>query len=367
MYTFNFAYVGSRATGNDGGNYLLAGPNWKGETPPGIKSVIRAETEFAFVLYRTQLFNPTDIDNVQKIQGGYKVQTLSQFLGQPAPEAPSAIDFIKPLTSAAERNSPDRMSGAVLGIYGNSKAEAIYPAYFVDDAKRPLSGTRDYQLRFAPGQLSPVNAFWSLTLYELPSSLLSANPLNRYLINSPMLPSLNRDPDGGKTLYLQHASPGTGKEANWLPSPSGPFFTVMRLYWPRPEALNGKWKAPPLGQVTAVQAPTLTGPVPVTPDDFPRAESDLYFGNIVKTKVSVSSSTAGNRRPSTTRLLSGSIAIRSTRQQSSTWMLALSQSRCPMPASGSCRCKSSTRTSIPPRLTTAVEATLLPRKRSERA
>ena len=85
MYTFNFAYVGSRATGNDAGKFLLAGPDWKGETPPGIKAVIRSETEFAFVLYRTQLFDPDDIDNVKKIQAGYKVQPLSQFLGKPAP------------------------------------------------------------------------------------------------------------------------------------------------------------------------------------------------------------------------------------------------------------------------------------------
>ena len=69
-----------------------------------------------------------------------------------------------------------RMSAAVLGIYGNSKDEAIYPAYFVDESKKPLSGAERYSLSFAPGQLPPVNAFWSLTLYELPSSLLSANP-----------------------------------------------------------------------------------------------------------------------------------------------------------------------------------------------
>ena len=79
LYTFNFAYVGSRATGNDGGRFLLAGPNWQGEKPEGIKAVIRSETEFAFVLYRTQLFKPDDIDNVKKIQAGYKVQTLSEF------------------------------------------------------------------------------------------------------------------------------------------------------------------------------------------------------------------------------------------------------------------------------------------------
>ena len=340
MYTFNFAYVGSRATGNDAGNFLLAGPNWQGETPPGVKGVIRSETEFAFVLYRTQLFDPADIDKVKAIQAGYKVQPLSQFLGKPAPPAAPALDFIKPLSPEAERTSPEffailnfvlgfcppnpaetdimlrfaklgigahgtfdakalspemlkavqdgmadawatfkeyketeldtgkrtgadafgtreflngdylaRMSAAALGIYGNSKDEAIYPVYFIDSAKKPPSGANRYELRLAPGELPPVNAFWSLTLYELPSSLLSANPLNRYLINSPMLPGLKRDADGAITLHIQHASPGAEQEANWLPAPTGPFFMAMRLYWPTPEALDGRWKAPPIVQV----------------------------------------------------------------------------------------------------------------------
>jgi hypothetical protein len=94
--------------------------------------------------------------------------------------------------------------------------------------------------------LPPVTAFWSLTLYELPSSLLSANPLNRHLINSPMLPQLRRDADGGVSLYVQHDTPGADREANWLPAPNGPFFMVLRLYWPQPDALDGQWKAPPL-------------------------------------------------------------------------------------------------------------------------
>jgi hypothetical protein len=337
MYTFNFAYVGSRATGNGAGSYLLAGPNWKGEKPKGIKQVIRSETEFAFVLYRTQLFNPADIENVKKIQAGYKVQPLSAFLGKPAPAAAPAIDFLKPLPAEQERTSLDffnelnfilqfcptnpvekslmarfakinvgagkkidagalspemrkalgdgmadawktfaeyketqldtgkktssdgfgtraflkgdymgRMAGAVLGIYGNSKDEAIYPVYFIDADKQKLDGANRYTLRFAPGQLPPVRAFWSLTLYQLPASLLFANPLNRYLINSPMLPDLKRDADGGITLYVQNESPGKEREANWLPAPKGPFFLAMRLYWPKPEALQGKWEAPPL-------------------------------------------------------------------------------------------------------------------------
>jgi len=83
-------------------------------------------------------------------------------------------------------------------------------------------------------------------MYELPSSLLVANPLNRYLINSPMLPNLKQDADGGLTLYIQGESPGPDKESNWLPAPKGPFWCALRLYWPKAEALDGKWTAPPV-------------------------------------------------------------------------------------------------------------------------
>jgi hypothetical protein len=287
-------------------------------------------------IYRTQLFNPGDLDNVKKIQDGYKAQPLSAFLGQPAKTA-LAIDFIKPLTPISQKSSLEffnllnfalqfcptvpsekelmarfskigvgsgktfdasklspemktaieqgmadawaaqadlkkridakevtsgdmfgtrehlknnyayRMAGAVLGIYANSQAEAMYPAYTVDSEGKALdAATNRYTLRFAPGQLPPVNAFWSVTMYELPSSLLSANPLNRYLLNSPMLPQFKKDADGGLTLYIQNESPGKDKEANWLPAPNGPFFMAMRLYWPKAEAMEGKWTAPPL-------------------------------------------------------------------------------------------------------------------------
>ena len=105
LYTFNFDYIGSRATGNDGGSFLIAGPGWKGETPKGVKKVIRSETELVFAVYRTQLFNPGDLDNVKKVQAGYKAQPLSAFLGQPAPKAAPAIDFIKPLTPETQKTS----------------------------------------------------------------------------------------------------------------------------------------------------------------------------------------------------------------------------------------------------------------------
>ena len=84
-YTYNFDYVGSRTTGNGGGKYLLAGPNWKGDKPEGVNEVIRSDTDLALVLYRTQLFGPSDLDKVKKIQAGYQVTPLSVFLNQPPP------------------------------------------------------------------------------------------------------------------------------------------------------------------------------------------------------------------------------------------------------------------------------------------
>jgi hypothetical protein len=271
------------------------------------------------------------------VQAGYKAQPLSAFLGQPAPKAAPPLNFVTPLTPAAERTSLDffnilnfllslsptdpsekelmkrfarinvgggktfdpgklspeirtameqgmadawatlatfekekvatgkvtsgdvfgtrshlknnylyRMAAAVLGIYGNSAQEAMYPIYSVDSKGQKLDGSKNYTLRFGPGQLPPVNAFWSLTMYEMPASLLVANPLNRYLLNTTMLPQFRKDADGGYTFYIQNASPGAEREANWLPAPKGPFSVVMRLYWPKKAALDGSWKQPPM-------------------------------------------------------------------------------------------------------------------------
>jgi hypothetical protein len=134
-------------------------------------------------------------------------------------------------------------------IDGNSQAEAMYPIYTVDAAGEALdASTHGFTLRFAPGKLPPVHAFWSVTMYDVPAQLLVANPLNRCLLNSTMLSSLKRDADGGLTLLIQSDSPGTDKEANWLPAPKGRFFMALRLYWPQDEALKGSWVAPPLNR-----------------------------------------------------------------------------------------------------------------------
>ena len=106
MYTHNFAYVGSRATGSEYGNYLLAGPRWKGSKPKGINSVVRSETDLAFVLYRTQLFGSADLANVRQIQAGYKAQPLSSFLGT-APASAPPVNFVEPLSPEEQRTSPE--------------------------------------------------------------------------------------------------------------------------------------------------------------------------------------------------------------------------------------------------------------------
>ena len=93
--TYNYGYIGSRATGSEPGDYMVVGPDWKGATPAGIKKVFRSSTQFSVAGYRTQLFNADDLDNVKKVQAGYKVQTLSAYLNQPATVGAATIDFPK--------------------------------------------------------------------------------------------------------------------------------------------------------------------------------------------------------------------------------------------------------------------------------
>ncbi|MGY4223145.1 hypothetical protein ACVMIH_000506 [Bradyrhizobium sp. USDA 4503] len=144
-----------------------------------------------------------------------------------------------------------RAAAAKAGIYGNDAVEAMYPLGKVDvDGKELDCSKSSYKLTFAAGQLPPVNAFWSVTMYDGKTQLLVKNPINRYLINSPMLPHMKCGSDGSLTIYVQNKSPGADKEANWLPAPDGPIYVVMRLYWPKttpPSILpagEGTWKPP---------------------------------------------------------------------------------------------------------------------------
>ena len=344
--TFNYGYIGSRATGSEAGSYLVAGPDWQGETPAGIKQVFHATTQFGLTIFRTQLFGPDDMPNVVKVQAGYKVQPLSAFLGQPAPAPAPAVDWPKinaemvktnffgylafamqfapagpeevaireRLASIGVRpgepfdfealpddqkleiglgmkegekkveeavanigsdingwkvgaivgdraffngNWPLRAAAAKAGIYGNDAVEAMYPMAKTLADGTPLDASQhNYTLTFAAGQFPPVNAFWSVTMYDGKTQFLVKNPIDRYLINSPMLPQMKTNADGSLTIYIQKDSPGKDKESNWLPAPNGPVYLVMRLYWPKTEAPSilppgkGTWQPPAVVQAS---------------------------------------------------------------------------------------------------------------------
>jgi hypothetical protein len=135
---------------------------------------------------------------------------------------------------------------AQLGLGANVPEDAIYPLNLADNAGAPLDGQRKYRIHFAKDDVPPVNAFWSVTLYDA-DGFPVANPLNRFALSSWM--PFERDPDGGLTLYVQSDSPGAGKEANWLPAPAAPFNLTMRMYAPKFEALTGQWNPPPVEHV----------------------------------------------------------------------------------------------------------------------
>lgn len=140
-----------------------------------------------------------------------------------------------------------RAVAAHMGLYGNSATEASYPMYLTDAGGNPLNAsTNEYTVTFKVGEFPPVKAFWSLTMYDGITQLLIENPLDRYLLNSPMMDDFVMNSDGSLTFYIQKDSPGKNLEANWLPAPDSPFYCVMRLYGPEEAALNGAWTNPPM-------------------------------------------------------------------------------------------------------------------------
>jgi len=137
---------------------------------------------------------------------------------------------------------------SLAGIACNDPAEAVYLVTFTDGEERKLEGGSRYELHFGPASMPPADAFWSLTMYGIDLNLV-ANPIGRYSIRDGA-PALSKDQDGGLTIYLQAESPGTNKEANWLPSPpDGEWFVILRMYLPRPEVIKAEWECPPIEQV----------------------------------------------------------------------------------------------------------------------
>jgi hypothetical protein len=373
-YTNVYAYIGQRATGTlGGGTYLVAGPDWNGQVPPGMTK-IWSPTNLAWSIDRIFVKGPSDLPNVHAIQDRIIVKPLSVFLGgntttdnsassitsatsattntttasntnttqtnstyyyitssssfkqtipigpQPSLIAPTGIKLYDEIGAAMVGNPPNPPDPALvsklasigigpgktpskdandtirvalqtgitegqkmidqkvanlglvndgwhvdaqLGVYGtdylsraaitqfgfgaNTPQEAFYTGAFTDIQGRPLSGANNYLIHFKQGQTPPVNAFWSITMYNN-KSLFVDNPINRYSIGK-YTEGLKNNTDGSLDIYVQHTNPGKDKESNWLPAPSeeeggGEFNLVMRLYLPQPQVFNGTWQYP---------------------------------------------------------------------------------------------------------------------------
>ncbi|MEN8234934.1 MAG: DUF1254 domain-containing protein [Actinomycetota bacterium] len=335
LFGMNEHFVGSRATGSEAGSYLIAGPQWEGDVPDGITDVLRFETDLVFLIGRSQLLGPDDVDALDRVMGQYELRSLSEFEGRTAREAlpfdwpvwddPASRDerfigyanALLPLCQPTHADEigimerfarigigPDvafdsdalddatrdalrsgvatarenmavevgnmekvngwtrtdpfgdrgfyagdymlRAVGAMAGWGGNDKIEAFYPMAREDADDAPFDGSQKYTLTFA--DLPPVHAFWSVTMYDTSydgtAGYLVENPIDRYLINS-TTQGLVFGEDGPLTLVIQQDEPDTTEaRANWLPAPDGPFYLILRMYWPKDDALDSTWTPP---------------------------------------------------------------------------------------------------------------------------
>ena len=340
LFTHNFGYIGTRATGTAAGSFVVAGPEWQDTKPDGIKKVFRSESQFVYCIIRTEARGPDDLGAVHAVQKGYTLTPMNVFLGRSPEPAASGItfplydadrarsaafidllNFLLAQVSAPEeadllarfsrigirqgataaslnlspeiRNAVDagvgqalieiqravgdlssvegvrvasrdgwqgvdglfgdgvemrqkylvRASAAMVGLYGNDSVEAYYPMASTDSEGRPLdASTRKYTMRFERNEIPAVDAFWSMTMYSLPDQLMVANPIARYSIGDRS--KLRYAEDGSLTIYIQQESPGAVRESNWLPAPNGPFSLQLRMYLPKPAALDPLYLPP---------------------------------------------------------------------------------------------------------------------------
>lgn len=341
LWGHNAHYVGTLATGTGPGTYLLAGPGWEGEAPGDVDDVLRFETDVVFIIGRTQLLGPDDVEALGRIMAGYGLRPMSAHTGDPAPTAERSdwpvwnddasrderfIGYVNTLLPLCRPFHPEdrpllerfaaigigsgepfdaatldaatreairtgvsearvametkiaqvgrkvngwsisgvtgdragyagdhlfRAAVAMAGWGANDEAEALYPMVREDADGNRLHGDHRYRLTLTSPP--PVEAFWSFTMYDTSydgtAGYLVDNPIDRYLVNS-TTEGLVRGDDGSLMLYLQHDEPETPDgRANWLPTPTGPFYVTLRLYLPGEAALDGSWQPPPVERV----------------------------------------------------------------------------------------------------------------------
>ncbi|NRB17877.1 MAG: DUF1254 domain-containing protein [Rhodobacteraceae bacterium] len=336
--TNNFAYIGTRETGRNGGTFVLVGPNFKGSLiGKDFDRIIISPSQFVALATRTAVNGPEDATAAATVQDGLHLTPLSSFLETVPPEPAAVINFpafdparvesieffdyldiimdwhtprldeegiltdlqrigvsgggvdgfdaesLSPKIQAAlhegmlagrteiealGNNLGERIDGweytppmgnfgtdylfrsavAWKFLYTHSPEEAVYPIANVDADGAALEGGSSYALRFKAGSLPPVDGFWSVTMYDGDTRLLIHNDIKRYSIGD-RTKGLAFDTNGDLALYFQHISPGADKESNWLPTPEGKFYVILRAYVPSEEILSGAYRLPPIEKV----------------------------------------------------------------------------------------------------------------------
>lgn len=338
-----FSVIGTRATGNKAQTFLIAGPQWQGDTPKGL-TLLRSRTNFVWLpirIYANHNKNRKELVAFQnalkltpltawkKRQSGsafFTVDTKVDLKQSPrdAVFAMTAEDYYRTLCSLMADNPPspndepmvsrlrelgvvptknfrfadlpaetqEALSASVknaksfllsqknaftpvgrlvngwtipsgssgggtdyyrkayeafVGMSFLPPQDAVFATSYEDNAGQQLMGENSYKLTFPKGQLPPVNAFWSLTMYQLPDMAFSANRYRRYSISSSTNTKVN--PDGSVTVYLQPKAPGKNRDTNWLPSTPGTYQLTLRMYWPKAEVLEGRWNPPVIERV----------------------------------------------------------------------------------------------------------------------
>lgn len=318
MFTNNFAVLGTRTTGPDGGRFVIAGP-----TDAAPVGAIRSPGSWVFLLARTLANGVEDLPAARRVQDGLKLAgpagappppvspsarmapwreyfaSVGALLAETPPPATdraffrdaaalglTAEGFSPPVFSTAEeaeieagvaeaaaiaaqpRGGTYEVGGwtypranlgdfgqdyefraqiALTGLFALPLAEAVYTRSTGDNGTGLFTGDR-YRLSFPAGQLLPVDAFWSLTVYKaMPQGqfLFAPNALGRYSIGD-RTPGLRHNADGSLDLWISRSDPGGERSANWLPAPDGPFMLSLRAYLPKPALLTGEYRAPAL-------------------------------------------------------------------------------------------------------------------------
>jgi|JI10StandDraft_1071094.scaffolds.fasta_scaffold34524_5 hypothetical protein len=346
MNMYNVGSVDNRKSSGAAGCVMLMGPSFLGLVPTGVKQLLRSSTDFARVIYRTQVFGPADLDVAARMQSGFTLQPLSIFRPTSATPPPQpdivwrkasaasfdsdfaqTLNFLMPMTTLADAEATERFArigigqarkktfeelpaetrDAVLAGFADGKAaiaaraktlekrvngwrvdsptgdqssfkgdhllraaavsqtpfgpsavDAMFLPVDTDSRGAPLDGAaKRYTITFPSGLQPPVNAFWSLSMYDGRTGGLVANSIERFRVDTLSAQRMVPGPDGSITIYLSPTSPGPGLEANWLPAPNGPFSLVLRMYMPKAKAPSilpagsGSWSPPAVIAATA--------------------------------------------------------------------------------------------------------------------